>query len=277
MILLAALFLLQGPGWTATPAAPAVGDTVWLTRVVPTGPAVRPRLQPLARTPALEPLADPQAEQRDSTLVVRYQVAFFTPGPHAVGMPPLELRYPSGRTDVVDGDTARVLVQSVLPAADSTLPPKPSAAPIPRDAQSPVPLLGLVAGVLALAGGWGWIRRRVRPIRSAGKAGDAPPAIPLDRWVAAGESRAVAAFAAERLRAAVALAVPEASRALDADQMIAVLERVRADWPLRDLTDVLRTLERARFAPAVPGDVLDVARKADALVSELSAKTVAAG
>ena len=164
MILLVPLLLLQGPGWTVTPAQPAVGDTVWLARVVPAGPAVRPRLQPLGRTPALEPLADPVAEQRESTLVVRYQVAFFTPGAHAVGMPPLELRYPSGRTDVVDGDTARVQVQSVLPATDSTLPPKPSAAPIPRDEQSPVPLLGLVAGVLVLAGGWAWIRRRVRQI-----------------------------------------------------------------------------------------------------------------
>ena len=79
----------------------------------------------------------------------------------------------------------------------------------------------------------------------------------------------MAAFAADRFRAALMRAAPEAERSLDTEQVIALLERSRSDWPLRDVADVLRTLNRACFAPAVPADVLEVVERAERLAAEL--------
>jgi hypothetical protein len=100
--------------------------------------------------------------------------------------------------------------------------------------------------------------------------GSAP--VPVERWVAAGELRAVAAAAGETLRSTLARVAPEADRSLEAEGAIRVLERTRPDWPLRELADVLRALERATFAPAVGEDVMGVARRADALARDLAAR-----
>jgi hypothetical protein len=89
------------------------------------------------------------------------------------------------------------------------------------------------------------------------------------RWIAAGEGRAVAAVAAERLRDHLARSVPEAGRALSTDECIAVLEERRRDWPLRELGETLRGLERARFAPAVPGEVALLVDQVESLVESL--------
>jgi hypothetical protein len=275
MILLVAL-LAQGPGWSVSPASPAVGDTVRLVRVVPASAAVRPRLQPLSRSQTLEPLADPVALERDSALVVRYEVTFFAPGRQSIPMPPMELRYPTGRTDVVDGDTARVDVRSVLPGGDSVPPPKPSAAPLARDERRPMPLALLVSGVVLVTVGWAWLRRRVRVPRRVVPPVTSPLPVQLERWVAAGEARAAAAYAGEGLREVLARAAPEADRSLEGERVIAVLERTHPDWPLRELADVLRALERATFAPAVGEDVVSVARRADQLARDLATRGPAA-
>lgn len=127
--------------------------------------------------------------------------------------------------------------------------------------------------MLLAAGGWAVTRRRRRRRRESEAAPAAPAAPPVERWIAAGEARAVAAVVADRLRNRIAELAPEADRALSAEECIGVLERRRPDWPLRDLSDALRALERARFAPAVPGDVAALVRQVGALLQALPEKS----
>jgi hypothetical protein len=165
-----------------------------------------------------------------------------------------------------------VRVQSVLPGGDSLPSPKASAAPIARDERRPWAPIALVAGVGLIGLTWAWARRRVRPARAVPEPAVGSAPVPVERWVAAGELRAVAAAAGETLRSTLARVAPEADRSLEAEGAIRVLERTRPDWPLRELADVLRALERATFAPAVGEDVMGVARRADALARDLAAR-----
>ena len=120
-----------------------------------------------------------------------------------------------------------------------------------------------------MAAAWAVGRRRVPADASPPEPAASPGSPPARRWVSAGEGRAVAAIAAERVRARVARLVPEADRALDTEQCIAVLEARRPDWPLRDLSELLRGLDRARFAPAVPSEALHLVEQVDALLRDL--------
>jgi hypothetical protein len=83
------------------------------------------------------------------------------------------------------------------------------------------------------------------------------------------DGRAAAAFAVDRLREAIAHEEPAAGRALDVTQCLAILEQRRGDWPLRRITDTLRALEKAAYAPAVGIDVLLVTEQALVLARDL--------
>jgi len=260
----------QGPAtWGASPASVTVGDTVYLSRTLPASPRVRARPQPLPSTPVVEPLADPVVEFSGDVLVLRYAVAVFEPGVQRIAMPPVELLYADGNTETVLGDTAVVRVGSVLPIGDSLPPPRTSLAPLPRPRRSAAPVVALVSLVVAGTGLWAVRRKRVgprpRPLEASGTAASAP----LRAWVEAGELRAAAAALAEQLRRSIAALEPAAEAGLPTEAVLAVLRRRCPAWPLAEIEDVLHGLERARFAPAVPHDVLSLAEQVGMLAERL--------
>jgi hypothetical protein len=232
-----------------------VGDTVTVVRTIAAPADVRARAQPLGSSLLIEPLADPLVYRNSQGIAIRYTFATFEAGRHPVEVPPVEMVYRDGRVALLPGDTAWVTVRSLLPQGDSLPEPKASLGPVARYPTRLAPL-GLLVGLVMLGTGtWVAARRRVRP--RTGGIPSVPPAgpPPLMRWIAAGEGRAVAAVAAERLRNRIAQLLPEAGRALSVEECIAVLEEHRTDWPVRDMSELLRALERARFAPAVPSEV----------------------
>ncbi|HWP38215.1 MAG TPA: hypothetical protein VNL18_11750 [Gemmatimonadales bacterium] len=270
MSLIAALTLAAqaaGP-WNVTPTAPSVGDTVVLWRAFPG--ATSARVRPVAGTPVVEPLTDPSVEPARGGVIVRYRVAFFAPGSHGLAMPDVDMLAPGGVSETVAGDTAWVTVASLLPPGDTLPPPRPSLGPLPRGERSLRPLVVLIGVVLSGAASWWTVRRRRGPrvVIAHTPAEPAPP--PLDRWLAAGEARAVAVVAADRLRHAIAAAEPRAHRGLALDELLAVLGDTRPDWPLPAIADTLGALERARYAPAIPADLMSLVEQVDTLVPRRS-------
>jgi hypothetical protein len=260
----------QGGGWSATPAAPTVGDTIWIERavVVPAGWQVR--AGKLDATAAIEPLADPAVLRSAAGWVVRYAVVAWKPGAHKLLLPPLWLLSPGGRADSTAGITASLSVASVIP--DSLRQPSPQGllAPLRAAHRNPLPPLAavtLAAALLAV----GVTRRRRRP-----RALEPVPPVPLERevpdtrWLAAGEPKAVAARAIWRLRAELARVVPEAHPALATDECLLVVERARPDAPLRELRDLLEQLDRVAFASAHGTDVAALSAMARRLARDLA-------
>ncbi len=243
--------------------------SICLLRRLPVPPQVQPRLTPLEAGRAVEPLEEPQARYAEGELSVLYRVAVFLPGRQPIAMPPIELIHPDGRVESAAGDTVWVEVGSVLPASDTALAPRPALEPIPRESRRLAPLVGLVAGVLGATTLWGFARRRTHPRPAAARLEGARLHPPVERWVAAGESRAVAALAAEGVRRRLNAMVPETDTAMSTEELLAVLEAERPEWPLKELSGVVRALERARFAPAVPSDVLELATEAERLVNSV--------
>ena len=96
------------------------------------------------------------------------------------------------------------------------------------------------------------------------------PEVPDARWLVAGEPKAVAARARQRLRAAVAVAVPEAHEALSTVECLAAVGRLRADAPLRELRDVLGGLDHVAFASAHGVDLAALGERARALAAEFA-------
>lgn len=264
-----ALVVLQGAAWTFSPESVTVGDTIWLDRRVSVEPGAHARLEPLEATNAIEPLLDPRATTGEGTLTVRYAVAAFQSGRLSVVMPAIEVQYPDGRAVVFPSETVSVTVRSVLPPVDSLPDPKSSLGPLAREQTRWWPLVVLVA--LSLVGIAVLVVRRARPKPRPSWAVPTGEPVPIadKRWADAGEGRAVAAAVADALRVRIAAALPAAARHLDAEECLAVVRRERPDWPLHDLGDVLRTLQRARFAPAVPDDIWELGRRADALARQL--------
>jgi hypothetical protein len=260
----------QSASWTASPAAPTVGDTIWLERAVaaPAGWQVRPGK--LEAREAIEPLADPTMRRSAAGWLVRYAVVAWKPGAHKLTLAPLWLLGPDGRADSTAGGTTTFSVASVIP--DSLLRPSPQGLLAPlrgahRNPLPPIAALALAAGLLAA----GVARRRRGP-----RGLEPGPQVPLEgevpdgRWLAAGEPKAVAARAIWRLRTAVARAVPEAHSALATGECLAVVERARPDAPLRELRDLLEQLDRVAFASAHGTDVAALAAMARRLARELA-------
>jgi hypothetical protein len=260
----------QGAG----PGAPTatVGDTIWVSRTVavPAGATLRP-----ADWDAPEPierLGAPRVSPRGDSAEVSYPIVVWRTGPLTIDIPGPLVLGAGGRVDSLPPQPVQVTIASVLPAvaADSTLPPQPRADYVPRTSASIVPLvmLLLLAALLLAPLHWWWRRRgspRPRPALPTGEGAGAP----LERWADAGETRAVAAVATGRLRAMIAERMPSAHTALDTEALLQVIAR-RADWPLADLADVLRSLDEARFGNAAFPDAVGLARWADELAPRLT-------
>jgi hypothetical protein len=255
--------------WVVTPVPARVGDTVRLEREVAVEIGAEARLEPLEASAVIEPLGEPLSRVAEGRLRVWYRVAPFDTGRRAVAMPDIELILPDNTVRTVFGDTAWIEVASVLPAGDTLPPPRASLGPIARPPTTPVPLIALLAGVGVVVAAWVFARRRVRqrPPRTWDVTDEAEP--PLDRWASAGELRAVAATVADRLRDRIAQFEPRAGRHLDTDACLGLLGELRPEWPLRDLGSVLQALERARFAPAVPGDTVILVDEAKQVLASL--------
>lgn len=262
----ALLLIAQVAAWSVSPSGATVGDTVRLARTLRVEAGTDVQVLPLTPEDAVVPLADPLVRRGEHAVEIVYLVAPFRTGEWWVTLPDITVLDPDGGASTVAGDSAMLRVSSLLPAGDTIPPPHPSLGPLARPARSPAPLVGLVLAASAAVGGWGIARRRTRP-RPARRWLSPATQPPLERWAAAGERRAVATSAAHELRVAIAASVPAAGRHLALEPCLEVLERECPQWPLRDLAKTLRALERARFAPTVPGDVVVLADEARSLAS----------
>jgi hypothetical protein len=252
-------------------AAPTVGDTIWVGRTVavPGGATLRP-----ADWDAPEPierLGPPRVTAHGDSADVSYPIVVWRTGPLTVDLPGPLLLAAGGRVDSLPPQAIQLTIGSVLPpvSADSALAPQPRADFVPRTSASPLPLVVLLAAAaLVLAPLHWWWRRRGRPRPRPDLAparGDEPP---LARWADAGESRAVVSAVTSRLRALIAARLPAAHPGLDTEDLLRAVA-VRADWPLAELAELLRSLDEARFGRAAVADALGLARRADALAPRL--------
>ncbi|PYP10823.1 MAG: hypothetical protein DMD59_04565 [Gemmatimonadetes bacterium] len=266
-----ALFVLvvQANGWIAAPSRPTVGDTIQLERTVTAPPGWRIRAGRLASATVAEPLGDAVVVASSGNWVVRYAVVAWTPGEITLDMPPLWRLGPDGTADSLAGGTATFHVASVIPDSVRAPAPQPSLGPLRLDRSSPIPVIAallLAGGTLLLLIAW---RRRGPRVVAAGAGLAVDPEVADARWLAAGEPKAVAARAAQRLRRAVAHAVPDAHEALSTEECLAALERARPDAPLRDLRELLVALDQVAFATAHGVEVAPLAARARALAREL--------
>ena len=267
---LALLALTQAAAWTVWPPIVTVGDTVQLIRRLQVPLEVRARVQPLTASAVVEPLADPTVTHDSGGMLVWYRVTLFEPGRQPVAMPTVELLRPDGSIEPVPGDTAWVVVRGTVVGLDSS--PRPSLSPLPRTPRrlDRVILLGTV--VVVGAAWWAASRRRGRRTPPPLPIATASPPPSLMRWVSAGELRGAATVVTERLRRRIVELVPEAGRSLSVEDCLTVLADRRPQWPLGDLGEVLRALEPARFAPAVPGDIAILADQADGVLAAIEAQ-----
>ncbi len=273
IVLLLAVAFAQEPVWRVAPIGATVGDTVRIERVIPAPQGATGRTQAIAGTEWLEPLADPELVGRVGGLLVRHRVAFFVPGIHRLPMPAVEVVAADGHVELVVGDTAIVTVVSVLPDTGDRPEPRWSRAPMERPIRRPEPPVLLGGGVLAAIVLWGIARRRTRPRPTR----PIPPVddedSPVMRWLSAGETRAVTTLSTDRLRARIAASIPEATRALDTAQCVAVMRRECPEWPLAEIEDLLRALDRSRFAPLGPSDAAELADRMEELLPRLRAES----
>jgi hypothetical protein len=260
----------QDGGWTATPAQPTVGDTVWLTRLVTAPIGWRVRAGKLEPGDQAEALGDASVLRAPGGWLVRYPVALWSPGPHDLAFPPVWRLAPDGASDSIPGGIARLEVLSVIPDSVRQPEPRPALSIVRREDRNPVfPLaaLMLTTGLGAFAIAW----RRRGPRKPP-----APPHAPLERevpdmrWLAAGEPKAVAARAARLLREAISRLEPRASLALSTPECLAVVERHAPKAPVRALREVLEQLDRVAFASVQGTDVAALAARARTLASELA-------
>lgn len=175
---------------------PAVGDTVWLRRVitVPTGMSVRPR--PIPSNPVLEPLGPPEVASTGREITIRYPVVFWRPGMHKVEMPAVIVVRGDGFSDTLAAAIANVEIRSVLPpgAKQDSLQPAPPAEAVARSTPSPIPLtILLVLAVGALLPLHYWWRKRGAPVPPVTVVpGRGPQSAEIEDWVRAGELHAAA-------------------------------------------------------------------------------------
>jgi len=270
MTALAGLLLLQAGAWVAAPPGPTVGDTIWLEREITVPAGWRVRAGTLEAREDVEPLGEPAVLRSPGGWVVRYAVAVWTPGRHALTLPPLWRLAPDGRADSSAGGVASFAVASVLPDTLPAHDPRGPLGPLRQGHRNPAPpLAAVLVAVGLLAAG---IAARRRPPRQLAPV----PPVPLERevpdarWLAAGEPKAVATRATWRLRAALARAVPGAHLALATPECLGVVERARPAAPIGELRDVLEQLERVAFATAQGIDVATLAARARRLAKELA-------
>jgi hypothetical protein len=260
----------QNEGWMVRPAQSTVGDTVWLEQRFPLPAGWRLRPGRLAGSGVVEPLGEPIVERSGADWIVRYPVTAWTPGPHAVTIPPVWRLGPDGQADSLAGGTAAFDLRSVIPDTVTAPAPKPGLAPLRPLRRDPKPVLLATLGAGAALGIAVWWRRRP-PRRHAPPASGPPAAEVADaRWLDAGEPKAVAARVAGGLRAALARVVPEAHAGLSTAECLAKLQLHRPQARVRDLAAVLEALDHVAFATASGPDVAALARRARALAEGLT-------
>ena len=254
-------------------ALPTVGDTIWVTRTVELPPGRTLRAADWEAVDPVELLGPPRITLGDGKAEIAYPVAVWRTGTHTVQIPGPLLLATDGTVDSLGGQAVTLSVASVLPrpATDTSLRPQPAADFVPRPSTTPIPLLLFLAVAIAILAPlhWWW-RRRGKPLarpRALELRGPAAP--PLEQWADAGESRAVAAAATTRLRLALAAAVPGALPSLDTEAVVAHIAEQRPNWPIRELADVLRQLDRTRFGTGALPDAVALARRAAELESRL--------
>jgi hypothetical protein len=257
----------QGP-------VPTVGDTIWVTRTVELPPGRTLRAADWEVADPVELLGPARVTVRGGSADVAYPLAVWRAGFHTVEMPGPLLLSPDGGVDSLRPEAFRLQVASVVPraAGDTTLQPQPRADFVSRAATTPVPLiLFLLLALMVLAPLHWWWRRRGQPGKQPTAAEPGGPARPpLERWADAGESRAVAAAATSRLRAALATRLPGAVPSLDTEAVLAHVAQTRPDWPVSELAEVLRGLDQARFADGAMPDAMGLARWAADLEPRLT-------
>jgi hypothetical protein len=252
---------------------PTVGDTIWVTRTVDLPPGRSLRAAEWELADPIELLGPPRIALRGGSADVSYPIAVWRAGFHTVSVPGPLLLSSDGGVDSLRAEVVTLHIASVLPraATDTSLRPQPRADFVPRPATTPVPLiLLLIVAIALLAPIHWWWRRRGRPAgkRAAAEMGG-PVKPPLERWADAGESRAVAAAATSRLRAALAARLPGALPSLDTEAVLAHVAEQRPDWPSAELGDVLRALDEARFGNGALPDAMGLARWATELEPRL--------
>jgi hypothetical protein len=242
--------------------APTVGDTVWLSRRVtlPAGHVVR--AADWDPPDPIELLGHPRVIVTGDSAEIIYPVAVWRPGQLSIELPGPLLLGPGGSVDSLAGQRVRLEVRSVLPQVhgDSTIAPQPQAGLVWRREVSLMPLVVLwTVGLALLLPLHLWWRRRGKPVRVA-LSFPTFPEPPLDRWADDGEYRAVANVAAFRLRAALAERVAAAHQSLDTERVLAELKAARPDWPLEELSYLLRALDGARFGHVTAPEVMILLR-----------------
>jgi hypothetical protein len=175
---------------------PAVGDTVWLRRVLtlPGGMSVRPR--PIGSTAALEPLGPPEVASSGREITIRYPVVFWRPGNHRVEMPAVIVVRSDGFSDTLASVATSVEIRSVLPAGAKrdSLQPAPPAEAVARSTPSPLPLtlLAVVAALTLIPVHYWWRKRGPTAPAVPTVAGHGPDPKDIAAWVEAGELHAAA-------------------------------------------------------------------------------------
>ena len=249
------------------PERATVGDTILIERIVGAPVGWRVRAGRLESIDAIEPLAEPLVEQHRDGWRVRYRLVAWVPGELVLPLPPLWLLGPDGRADSLAGGVARLDLRPVLP--DTATAPQPALQPFRVGRRSPMPLAAalLLSVIVLLAGLWS----RRRGPRGVPRPPPPPedPEVPDARWLAAGETRAVAARAGARLRSAIAHAVPEAHEGLSTTECLLVLEQARPGSPVPDLRDLLDELTETSFASGSARHAGELAQRTETLIREL--------
>lgn len=269
LALTALVALAQGAGWSVAPERPTVGDTVWVERLLPAPAGWRVRAGRLPQGDDYEPLADPVVLRRGSGWLVRYALVAWTPGTVSVALPPLWRLGPGGEADSTPGDVLAVTVQSVIPDSVAEPEPRPALAPVWPDVRRPWATAGAsLVALLALAGGVAWRRRRPRAVPDAVAA---PPAEPVgdERWLAAGEPRAVAARAGAELRFALGRVVPAAHPGLSTFEALAASAAELHEAEHKELVAVLAALDQVGYAAIHGAEVRALAERARRLARAL--------
>jgi len=261
--------MLQTGGWSVAPARPTVGDTIRVERTIETPAGWRVRAGKLDQYGEVEQLGEPSIVARPTGWTVRYLIVGWRAGSATITMPSLWRLGPDGSTDSLPGGTVTLRIASVIPDTLTAPQPQPSLGLLRLGRSSAIPVIAaVVVSVGLLFGLIAWRRRSSRLVADhLALARDAE--IPDQRWLAAGEPKAVAARATQRLRHALARAIPAAHEALSTTEVLAAVERARPDAPLRDLRDLLHALDQVAFATAHGVDVAPLAARARTLAREL--------
>lgn len=254
--------------WRTTPARPTVGDTVWIERRFSLRAGWRLRPGRLESGEDIESLGEPAVSRSGDAWTVRYPVTAWSPGSHTVPIPPVWRLGPDAQADSVLGGIASFVVQRVIPESLAAPAPRPALDPLRAERRDFRPVLLAALGAAGSLAAALWLRRRP-PRRLAGPPVNAPKGEVADsRWLEAGESRAVAARAAGRLRGALAAAVPEAHLGLSTADCLAAAQRSRPQT-FPELEAVLVALDQVAFAAAPEADIVRLADRARVLAGAL--------